>query len=325
MKKVYIKFVAAVVVAAVAINLIGCGSGRKAKEGELSGTISLSGAFALYPLVVKWAEDFQQMHPGVKIDVSAGGAGKGMTDALSDMVDIGMVSREINPAEADKGAVGFAVAKDAVVATINAKNPALDKILKRGLTPEAAAAIWVSGNAKTWGDILGDGSKTPLRAYTRSDACGAAETWAKWFDSKQEDLGGTAVFGDPGIAAAIQKDEYAIGFNNIGYAYDEQTKKANPGIIVVPIDVDGNGVVDPQEMFYDDKDQLVQAIADGKYPSPPARDLYLVTKSVPDSPVLKAFLEYILTDGQKDNVPAGYIAMPQEKLERDLSTLNAGK
>ena len=61
--------------------------------GELQGTITASGAFALYPLMVKWGEEYQKLHPDVQFDISAGGAGKGMTDALGGQVDIGMVSR----------------------------------------------------------------------------------------------------------------------------------------------------------------------------------------------------------------------------------------
>lgn len=42
---------------------------------------------------------------------------------LAGVVDLGMVSREVYPPEEAKGAVGFAVAKDAVAATVNAANP----------------------------------------------------------------------------------------------------------------------------------------------------------------------------------------------------------
>ena len=48
----------------------------KAKQRieELKGTITLSGAWALYPMAVKWAEEFQKLHPKVRIDIGAGGA-----------------------------------------------------------------------------------------------------------------------------------------------------------------------------------------------------------------------------------------------------------
>src|SRR5574344_1333296 len=273
---------------------------------EVSGEISLSGAFALYPLAVKWADDCKKLHPDVKIDVSAGGAGKGITDALSQVVDLGMVSRELKSEEKNNGAVAFAVAKDAVVPTINVKNPAIKNLLTRGLKRDAAIGLWITRKTKTWGQVIGTSDKTAVNVYTRSDACGAAETWAKWLGKKQEDLNGIGVFGDPGVASAVQKDVNGIGLNNIGYVYDEKTKKPNPGILVLPIDVNGNGKIDADENFYDTKDKLIAAIAAGKYPSPPARDLYLVSKGKPKNPAVVAFIKYVLTQGQKQNVPLGY-------------------
>lgn len=317
-------------VALSAAILVSCGGNNNAKKtneknAELKGELSLSGAFALYPLAVEWANDFQKLYPGVKIDVSAGGAGKGMTDVLAGVVDFGMVSREVYPQEIEKGAIGFATAKDAVVSTVNARNPKIKEILAHGITQDLARKIWVTGEAKTWGDILGTEDETPLHVYTRSDACGAAETWAKWFDAKQEDLVGTAVFGDPGVAAAVQKDIYSIGFNNIGYAYDNDTHKSNAGIMVLPIDVNADGIISPDEQFYDSKDDITKAIGEGKYPSPPARDLYLVTKGIPTNPVVIAFLKYVLTEGQKKNEPTGYLSIPIEKIEKSLKILEPRK
>jgi phosphate transport system substrate-binding protein len=299
-----------IILFAVMLTLMSCGGGRKkVAEGELSGEIALSGAFALYPLAVKWAEEFQILHPGVRIDISAGGAGKGMTDVLAGVVDLGMVSREVYPAELEKGAIAFAVAKDAVVPTINSANPNLETLLKTGLTREKAAQLW------------GDEKSTEFNVYTRSDACGAAETWALWFGKKQEDLGGTAVFGDPGVAQAVQRDELAIWYTYLSYAYDETTRLPNEGLLVLPLDVNGNGQVDEEERFYDTKDDIIQAIAAGKYPSPPARDLYLVAGSTPMTPALKEFLRFVLTDGQQYNIPAGYISLSQEKLKAGLDKL----
>ncbi|MBQ6238716.1 MAG: PstS family phosphate ABC transporter substrate-binding protein [Bacteroidales bacterium] len=288
---------------------------------ELNGNISISGAFALYPLAVKWSEEFQKMHPGVRIDLSAGGAGKGMTDVLADVVDLGMVSREVYDAELEKGAVPFATAKDAVVITINADNPFAGELMKKGISKETATKIWITGEDVSWGQVLGTNDATPVHVYTRSDACGAAETFAMWMGHKQEDLRGTAVFGDPGLASAVQADKLAVGLNNIGYAYDEKSRKPNPGLLVVPIDRDNDGVISSDEYFYDTKDDFIAAVSENKYPSPPARDLYLVSHGVPTNPVVVAFLEYVLGDGQCHNVPTGYIGIDEEKLQRGRELL----
>ena len=93
---------------------------------------------------------------------------------------------------------------------------------------------------------------------------------------------------------------------------------------MLPVDGNSDGTISEDECFYDTMDVLVKAIEEDKYPSPPARDLYLVTKGVPEDPVVKAFLEYVLVKGQRLNVPAGYIGVSEEKIRRSLELLNPG-
>lgn len=293
---------------------------KQNNNSKAESSIQLSGAFALYPMAVKWAEEYQKLHPNIRIDISGGGAGKGMTDALAGVVDIGMVSREIYQEELNKGAYPFAVVIDAVVPTINASNPEIENIKKIGLKKETAQKLW-NKEFKTWGEVLGTSSNIPVHVFTRSDACGAAETFAAWFNKKQENLKATAVFGDPGVAAAVQKDKVGIGYNNIAYVYDQKTKKPFDGLTVIPIDVNENGQIDSEENFYETSEILIQAIKDGKYPSPPARDLYLVTKGKPTNPEVIAFLEYVLTEGQKYTDEVGYIGLSDKKLNEEIAKL----
>lgn len=95
--------------------------------------------------------------------------------------------------------------------------------------------------------------------------------------------------------------------NNIGYAYHDKTYKPTKGIAIVPIDVNGNGKLDEEEKFYGTLDELMEAIAKGKYPVPPARNLYLVTAGKPKNPVVVEFLKYVRTKGQRLNAPAGFV------------------
>ncbi|MCJ7448772.1 MAG: substrate-binding domain-containing protein [Bacteroidales bacterium] len=290
-------------------------------QDKTKGTISLSGAWALYPMAVRWAEEFRKIYPDVKIDLSAGGAGKGITDALNNMVDLGMVSREIYPEELKKGAWPIAVTKDAVVPVINASNPLLDILLSKGMKKDAGNNIWITGMYKTWAQAFGIKGTTPMHVYTRSDACGAAEVWAKYFNKKQEDLLGSGVYGDPGLALAVKRDPIGIGYNNIGYAYDSKTKKQLAGIRVLPIDINNDGKITPDEDFYNSMDDLITAIANGKYPSPPARELYFVTNGKPQKEVVIKFLRWVLTDGQKYVNESGYITLSKEKVTAELKRI----
>jgi phosphate transport system substrate-binding protein len=311
------------ITALILIFLLNTFSGLKTYSQEnLKGQISISGAFALYPMTVKWAEEFKKLYPDVRFDISAGGAGKGISDVLSNMVEIGMVSREIYAEELQKGAFPVAVTKDAVVAVVNELNPALNDILTKGLKTDAGNNIWITGKYTTWAQAFGSKITSPIHIYTRSDACGAAEMWAKIYNKKQEDLLGVGVFGDPGLAQAVKRDPLGIGYNNIGYAYDAATKQQVKGIKVVPLDLNGNGKIDPDENFYNSLNDMIAAIALGKYPSPPSRELYFVVKGNPkNNKILTEFIKWVLSDGQKFVNEAGYIVLPNERIVAERKKL----
>ena len=302
---------------AIAIVFFACSSGQKKEQ-----TISLSGAFALYPLVIKWSEEYQKENPGVRFNISAGGAGKGMADALSGTVDLGMFSREIVQEEIDKGVWWVGVTKDAVIPTINVKSPVLSAIQQRGLTRDEFRSIFVTGEIINWNQLAGIETDLAINVFTRSDACGAAGTWAAYLGGQQEDLKGVGVFGDPGLADAVVKNEKGVGFNNTIYLYDIQTGNRNQGIEVIPIDVNENGAIDTDEAFYDKFDKILAAIAEGKYPSPPARELYLVSKGKPEKQATIDFLKWVVTKGQAFVSEAGYVPLTTSRLEEQVSKLN---
>ncbi|ODS36935.1 MAG: phosphate ABC transporter substrate-binding protein [Candidatus Altiarchaeales archaeon WOR_SM1_86-2] len=294
-----------------------------------SKTIKVSGAYALYPMMVVWADEYQKIHPNVKIEVSGGGAGKGMADALGGVVDMGMVSRDIYPEEIDKGAFYVSVAKDAVVVTINSENPVLDELNKRGVTREELVKIFITREIKTWGELVGKPEiKDEIKVYTRADACGAAQTWAEYLgDYTQEDLtygADTGIMYDPDLAGAVARDKYAIGYNNINFAYDIKKESFVEGIRVVPIDLNENGKLDEDERVYGTRREILQAIENGIYPSPPARDLHLATRGGFKGET-KEFVRWILTDGQEYIPENGYIQLPSEKIKAESNVLESGE
>jgi phosphate transport system substrate-binding protein len=294
-----------------------CGGEQPAATDEnapLEGYISISGAWALYPMMQTWAEKFIALNPGVTIDVSAGGAGKGMADALGDAVDIGMVSRDITTEEEDQGAYWVPVTKDAVFPDVSTQNPVLEDLLSQGISQETFIGIFITGEITTWGQVVGKAEITDeIHVYTRSDAAGAPEVWAKYLGKKQEDLLGIGVFGDPGLLDAVAKDPLGIGYNNLGHAYDYASGLPVTGTQTVPIDIDENGAADAEELL-ETKAEAVEAVALDKYPSPPARPLNLVTNGKPAG-LVQAFLAWVLAEGQQFVGEAGYVTLPPSQIE----------
>lgn len=284
-------------------------------------TISISGAFALYPLVVSWAEEYKKEHTDIRFNISGGGAGKGMADALSGAVDLGMFSREIEQAEKDQGVWWVGLTIDAVVPTISDMNPCLAQLKQSGLTREEFREIFIDGNKKQWNQMINITGEVPINVYTRSDACGAAGTWAKYMGGNQEDLKGIGIYGDPGLADAVARDPFGIAFNNTIYAYDIQSGKKRPGIEIIPIDINANGRIDPEEDFYGSFQNILKAIAEGVYPSPPARELYFVAGGKPAKKATLDFIKWTLTDGQKFVKAAGYVPIDQQKIRIYLEKL----
>jgi phosphate transport system substrate-binding protein len=291
----------------------GSGAGTTALEGK----ITISGAFALYPLTNVWAAEFKKEYPNIRINISGGGAGKGMADVLTGAADIGMFSRDFTEAELSKGVWYVSVTRDAVIPTISDRNPHLASVKEKGLSREQLSKLFLDDKKVNWFE-----SSDPVMVYTRSDAAGAAATWAEYLGGAgQESLKGIAVFGDPGVADAVKKDPLALGYNNVIYVYDIGTGNKYPGLEVLPIDINGNGKIDPDESFYDNLTDIKSAIADGRYPSPPSRELFLLSKGVPQKEEVQVFLNWVLTKGQAFVEENGYIPLKEDVLKRQREKL----
>ena len=291
-------------------------------------TIKISGAFALYPMMGIWADEYEELHPDIKIEISAGGAGKGMSDAIQGLVDIGMVSREIYQSEIDQGIFWASVCKDAVVATINENNPAYETIATTGISRQQFIDIFITRDITTWGELIGDEkNNNKINVYTRSDSCGAAQIWAIYLGNySQDDLtnaADSAINGDPNLAAAVQGDINGIGYNNINFIYDATTKTPFKKLRPIPIDLNENGILDENESVYDTRDDIVSAIANDIYPSPPARALHLVTKDEFKG-ITKDFVYWILTDGQQYVPENGYIILSSTMIDQQIDYLETG-
>jgi phosphate transport system substrate-binding protein len=321
MKK--ITFVLISILAALSLLLSACAPAAPATSGgsddTLSGTITVSGAFALYPLMAVWSDEFTKLHPNVEFDVSGGGAGKGMTDALSGAVDIGMVSRSVKPEEEAQGAYTIPVVKDAVFGVVSANNPVAKEIAAQGIKQETLRKIFITGEIKTWGEVVGKPEITDaIHVYTRSDSAGAADIWAQFLGGKaQADIQGVGVNADPGLLDTVVKDPLGIGYNNLGFAFDLSSGKQANGALVIPIDADADGKASETELL-DTLAKANVAVANGTYPSPPGRVENLVTKGKP-SGLTQAFIQWILSDGQKFVDKAGYVQLTADALAESVA------
>jgi len=90
-------------------------------------------------MMVRWSEEFQKLHPGVKFDISAGGAGKAWPMLCPARWTFGMVSRAIDPAEVEKGAFWIAATRMLSSLPLTRKTP-FGRIYTAGITERPSSA-----------------------------------------------------------------------------------------------------------------------------------------------------------------------------------------
>jgi phosphate transport system substrate-binding protein len=291
------------------------------KESDLKGSFSISGAYALYPLVSKLANEFMKIQPGVKIDVTKMGTGEGITALLSKKCDLAMISRPLTDEETNAGIWVIPVAKDGVAPIVNQKNPYLENLLNQGLSPQEFLQVFTSGKQLTWGFVLGNKAKEKITVYTRADESGAADIWADFLYKKSSDLKGIGVTGDEEMIKSIQEDPLAIGFCNFTYAFDIETGERKKDIQIIPSDLDFDNKIDKVEIPFINLEEAHRSIWLGFYPDQLCRELTLGALGKPTDPAIVGFLKYVLGEGQNNVKKSGYCPLNNVFISYSLDLL----
>ncbi len=308
----------------------GCNSPRTRKEltrpgetvkSELTGNFSISGAFALYPLIFKLADEFMAIHPRVRIEVEKVGTGEGITKLLEGKSQLAMISRPLTDEETSAGVWVIPVAKDGVAPIVNQNNPQIEIILNQGLSPDEFMYVFTSGKQLTWGEVLDTDSKDKLTVYTRADESGAAEIWAAFIYRKASDLKGIGINGDDEMIKSIQDDPLAVGFSNFSYAFDTLTGERKKDIQVIPVDLDFDNKIDRVEVPFRNLEEAHRSLWLGFFPEQLCRELTLGSLGKPTDPVIIEFLKYVLGEGQSGIKKIGFCPLNDVYIKYSLDHL----
>lgn len=314
----------------ILIMVFGCNSKKTTKEltqtpekaiDELKGSFSISGAYALYPLITILADEFMAIHPGVSIEIERTGTGEGVTSLLTGKNKLAMVSRPLTDEETGAGVWIIPVAKDGVAPIVNQRNPHLDKILSMGISPDEFIQIFSSGKELTWGEILDTDSRDKITVYTRIDESGAAELWAGFLYKSTSELMGIGVNGDEEMIKSIQGNPLAIGFCNFTYAFDVSTGERLKDIQLVPCDLDFDNRIGRVEHPFITLEEAHRSLWLGFYPDELCRELTLGSAGKPSEPVVKEFLYYVLKEGQSSVQKAGFCPLNNVYINNALEFL----
>ena len=272
----------------------------KESRSEVSGSFTVSGAYALYPLARKWSDDFMKMYPSVRIVVVSGGTGQGIDDLQGKKSQLAMISRPLTDEEYEAGIWTIPVAKDGVAAIMNQKNPYFKRILNQGLSPDELLRVFTSDKPVTWGELLDTIGKEKVLVFKRVEESGASDVFASFLNKEATDLKGTMVISDDEMIKSVQDNPLAIGFCNFSYAFDITTGERKKDIQIIPADLDYDNKIDSREIPFSNLDKAHRGLWLGLYPKNLCRELLIGSEGKPSDRAIIEFLKYILTEGQND-------------------------
>ena len=241
--------------------------------------IQNKGSDTIVNLALAWAEAYQTVKPDVRISVTGGGSGTGLTALISGTVDIANASRkikaeEIQAAEANGiEPVEHVIARDAIAVIVNPENPIGE------LSLEQIARIY-RGEVNNWSELGGE--NRPIVRLSRETNSGThvyfLEEVVRLGDKENKEIFSADTLLLPsseGIIAEVSDNPNAIGYDGLGYVTSEVK------MLAVARTADQPYVL-----------PSVESVNNGQYPI--SRDLYMYTQTGAPQTVLD-YLAWILS------------------------------
>jgi phosphate transport system substrate-binding protein len=259
----------------------GCGRASPGTGSESpQAYIENRGSDTIVNLALAWAERYQGVHPEVRISVSGGGSGVGITALINGTVDIANASRQIKPEEAQQAEahgiqpVEYVIARDAIAVIVHPDNPVSQLTLQQ-------LSDMYSGRISNWREVGGD--DRPIVRLSRETNSGThvyfLETVLRLGEADNDTLFSTDTLLLPsseGIVYEVRQNPNAIGYDGLGY---------------VPPDLKMIAIARrPGEAFVLPS---VATVNDQSYPI--ARELYMYSAGQPTG-AAESYLAWILSD-----------------------------
>lgn len=283
-------------------------------------SISVMSTPDLFNLTSRWASEYNKLHPEMKIKVISVSDTK-IAEKLTAGKEIGFVSTEKFSGFENQTLWKAVIGRDVIVPVINSKNPFSDEISRQGISAESLAALLAETNSQKWGSLLKNSQKAFVNYYWINDA--SLKTGIAEF-LKVNEVGANGIELKDGqeMISAIQKDPYAIGFCKMVNLIDFKSQGIAENIRLLPIDRNGNGLIDYSENIYDDLNSFTRGVWIGKYPKALSSNIYSVSSDQPKNENEVAFLKWILTDGQQFLVSNGYSDLLASERQTTVDKLN---
>ena len=283
------------------------------------GAILALGSGSMEQVIQTWRENYQLKYPDFKMEIRPEGSGAAPAALTAGTAQIGLMSREMKPAEVAtfKAKWGYAptrvaVAMDALVVLVNKNNPIREIRMDQldAVYSPTRGHGWPK-DITTWGELgvtqPGWGNR-PIVRWDRPEASGTRsffhELVLKGDKGKPDTM---VVQEESGIDEELFLDQAAIGYGSMSDVFT-----ALRSVPVVPLGA--KAAVEPS----------TETVGSGAYPM--SRFLFVYLNKAPGKPLppaVEAFLRYTLSpEGQKLVKSVGQVGLPQELVKVNLRRLD---
>jgi len=309
--------------------------GASSSAAAVSGTINASGSTFQTNFQQAAISGFKAVQSGVTVNYGGGGSGAGRTALYSGTVnfagsDSPIPAKEKSKVPAGKTVLYFPVQIGPIAMAYN-----LPGVTGLKLDATTLAGIF-QGTIKTWNDpaikALNSGANlpsTPITIVVRSDSSGTTQNFSQYLvdaagSAWKLGTASTITFpssahaanGGSGVAQAIKATSGAIGYVDYSTAtasgLSSATIKNKAGSFVAPSPTSAAAAASQVKPAADLTFETVDEPGAGSYPiTYQSWDLvYAEQKNANDAALLKAYLGYLLGDGQKLLTPLNLAPLP---------------
>jgi phosphate transport system substrate-binding protein len=309
--------------------------------------IQAAGATFPAPIYQKWFDEYHKAHADVAVNYQSIGSGAGIQQLTAGTVDFGASDMPMTDEQISKLKVHplhFPTVLGADVPTYNI--PGLTQELK--FSGETLAGIFL-GTIKKWNDpmIMKDnpGAKLPAEDVVvvhRSDGSGTSFIWTDFLSKVSPEwkskvgastsvswpvgLGGK---GNEGVSGTVKQTPYSIGYVELVYAIKNNMPSAavkNQAGVYVKASletVSSAAAGAATEMPADFRVSITNPQGKNAYPIS-SFTWMLIPSQIPDAgkaKAIKAFLQWMVTDGQKMTGDLAYAPLPKEVVAKETKQI----
>lgn len=275
-------------------------------------TLKIVSSPELHGLASNWLAGFGKLHPEQKIDLTIQ-----LEETTLQEGNLYLLTNNQQSMEKET-AWKMVIGHDLLVPVINAKNPLMAEINKKGLTADDFARL--ISEKSDWSMVINGASNIPVNSFI-VDNQNVITRIAGFTQTNEVAMGATKVVSAAELISLVQQNVNAIGFCNLIDVLNEGKDGFADQISIIPVDKNRNGRIDSFEKIYDNPAALTRGAWIGKYPRVLSGDIYALALEKPTNQAALDFMAYVTENGQELVKNSGYSVLSSAQKAANMIAL----